>query len=119
VTYKIDDRVRCKRRGCEHTVTAVSTGPFGEKLMLHDGYDWLEASLVELVACVPDDAQESYEQRRKRIAAERNPGQGWPQVPFGTWPEPDTRGEGIDRAVRNLSQVEHRVGAARFSPEER
>jgi hypothetical protein len=225
MTFAVGQRVRCKKRGCEHEVMAVSTGPFGEKLMLHDGYDWLEASLVDLVIpdtpptlrpcfvcstptagevceqhkpvacvpepqicacqpygdgnwcayciktgrdkevarlvadmnvrafremvaamsgnpvarCVPDDQPESYDARRARKAAERNPGQGrWGVVggqqswvtdeetiyatqdaeglwSFTSWSSGhDT--SGIDRAVRNLSQVEHRVGAARWKP---
>jgi hypothetical protein len=77
------------------------------------------------VACVPDDGQESYEQRRKRLAAERNPGRvtcdhshldgerWWCFICGATG---DNRGEGIQRAVRGLSQVEHRVGAARWEP---
>jgi hypothetical protein len=76
------------------------------------------------IACVPDDQPESYDARRKRIAAERNPGQGTHSLCSYCGQGPcacviegdDTRGEGIARAVRGLSQVEHRVGAARWEP---
>jgi hypothetical protein len=58
---------------------------------------------------------EDYATRRQRIAAERNPGGNrirwaWPDEPV------DERAAGVQRAVRNLSQVEHRIGAAKFQP---
>jgi hypothetical protein len=82
-------------------------------------------------ACVPDDAQqESYEQRRARKAAERNPHGKYLREQaardaaacdyfrraIAGMPIADTRGEGIARAVDRLSQHEHRVGAAKFQP---
>jgi hypothetical protein len=79
-------------------------------------------------ACVPDDQPETYAARRKRIAAERNPHarRSEPYVPSQGLLDVIRRykdavahqqTDGIGRAVRNLSQVEHRVGAARLSPE--
>jgi hypothetical protein len=46
-TFQIGDKVRCKKRGCEHDVTATSDGPFGHRVMLTDCWDWADASMVE------------------------------------------------------------------------
>jgi hypothetical protein len=94
---------------------------------------------VQPAACVPDDQpQETYAARRQRIAAERNKGHGTCglcggvilRCPCSTadYAAPYRRhtgadkqqqqAEGVARAVRNLSQVEHRVGAAKFQPQE-
>jgi hypothetical protein len=69
--------------------------------------------------CVPDDQPETYDARRKRIAAERTPKGGGGTGPYQQAVQPiriDTRGEGIQRAVDRLSQVEHRVGAHAWRP---
>jgi hypothetical protein len=95
-------------------------------------FDW---AMNHRLGCVPDDLPETYEARRKRIAAERNPGHGTCSLCGGvilrcpcstadyaapyrrhTGADKQQQATGIARAVRGLSQVEHRVGAAKFQP---
>jgi hypothetical protein len=88
------------------------------------GHQW---TVTVPVACVPDDQPETYDARRKRIAAERNQGAVWriTDMPSGDLLKAIKRykdalahhqTDGIARAVGNLNQHEPRCGSSRWQP---